>query len=157
MASHLALHSPYTTSSPPKSGIRRLYESMQTHHGATMSRAKAHAVETAHSFRQGGESLVVGAILGGIQAENFARGGLDVRKVPVDAVVGVAGVAAAVYMAQDSVAPDLRNAGCAALAVFAFRKTAELVAKQKARKGVAAAGEYSDMGEDPIIRAARGL
>lgn len=152
----LALHSGSHATSGHKSALRRMYEStLSGKHAGAIARAKGHAIEGALALRQGGESAVVGGALGAVQAMNFANGGLDVKKVPVDAVLGLGALAAGVYMAHDNVATDLRNAGAAAIAVFSFRKSAELVAKAKAQAGVAH-GE-DDYGEDPIIAAARRL
>jgi hypothetical protein len=167
----------------------------------------------------------VGGILGAIHAKRAA--GLDFpigkpdatgrsQTLPADAIAGVVGLIAGTMMAQEEVGKDLQNAGAAALTVYAFRKTNDLVVEAQIKaaggsisptgevltaagahnhnlgtliskvdkKGVAFAGERgsvfgrpgfgvdgsawqaasypgghgsSDMGEDPIVRAARAL
>ena len=176
---------------PPaqKSAIRRWYESSQGPGGGSkLALAKLHAKSAGEGLRAGGESLLVGGLLGAIHAKNAT--GLDVRKVPVDAVGGVLGLVAGTLLAQEEVGKDLQNAGSAALAVYAFRKTNDLVVEAMIKAtgitpgggaalpanlktitkidstGAALHGDFgagysgpgsSDMGEDPIVRAARAL
>lgn len=147
-----------------KSAIRRWYEKVSG--GGITHRAKGHIMETGHALRQGGESLLVGGILGAAHAS--MKNGLDYEvkggHVPADAVVGVVGMVGGVVMANDGVGADLRNAGAAGLTVFAFRKTNELVARKNMQGGAAAgktlkaAGDSDvDIGEDPIVAAAKEL
>lgn len=141
-----------------KSAIRRMYEKIGG--SSAMGRVRSHAMATGHAVRQGGESLVVGGILG--YAHQELKGGLDIDiqgkvKVPLDGVVAVAGLGASVFMAGEEIAPDLRNAGAAAAAILAFRKTSEFVAKKKGQPA-RIAGEFEfghESGEDPIIEYAR--
>lgn len=155
-----------------KSAIRRWYEGIKS--GSNMAaRAKLHAAAAGQGLRQGGESLLVGGILGAVHVQN-KNGGLDVRlgksdtapKLPLDAAVGVLGLLGGAAMAHEEFGKDLANAGSAGLAIFSFRKTYELLAEKKVKKGeqpgggfVRAHGEYSpEFGaEDPIIAAARFL
>lgn len=146
-----------------KSALARLVERVGGP-GAALSRAKAHAMATGNAVRQGGESVVVGGLLGVAHVE--LKGGLDVKKVPVDAVGGAACLIAGVALAHEEYGRDLTNAGAAALSVFAFRKTAEFAAKKKLERGAGApggriAGEdyFADYGaeDDAILRAARAL
>jgi len=212
---------------PPaqKSAIRRWYESSQgPGGGGKLALAKLHAKSAGEGLRAGGESLLVGGILGAIHAKRAA--GLDFpigkpdatgrsQTLPADAIAGVVGLIAGTMMAQEEVGKDLQNAGAAALTVYAFRKTNDLLVEAQIKaaggsisptgevltaagahnhnlgtliskvdkKGVAFAGDHSvfgrdgrgggggawqaasypgghgssDMGEDPIVRAARAL
>lgn len=157
-----------------KSLIRRYYESALGHGGAGLSRVKKHVTGGAQALRQGGESVVIGAALGALHVE--LPTGLDAHvgnspAIPVDGVLAVAGLGAAVLMAHENVSDDLRNAGAAAATVFAFRKTHDFLAARAASKGVtpgsvvaatsAAASPgtapHGDFGEDPIATLARSL
>lgn len=93
--------------------------------------AKLHVKAAGEGLRAGGESLLVGGILGAVHAQ--LPGGLDFKKVPIDAVAGVLGIAAGAVGAQMEVGKDLQNAGAAALAVFAFRKSNDLIVEAKLR------------------------
>lgn len=155
------------------SAIQRWYESVKGGSSA-MARAKLHAAAAGEGLRQGGESLLVGAMLGAMDTE--LKNGLDIKgKVPADAVVGVAGLLAGAAMAHTPYGVDLRNAGGAGLAIFGYRKTRQLLSEKKRQSGkkpgyeqtsdklfeAAGEGMYNpgatqDIGaEDPIIAAAR--
>lgn len=133
----------------------------------TMMVNKAHGIQAGESIAQVGEGALVGALLGAANVE--LTNGLDFHSVPLDLAVGAAGIVGALLMANESVARDLRNAGAAGLTVYAFRKTQELLASAKAKKGLPVktkiAGEFGadndigadDMGVDPIIAAAQAL
>lgn len=151
---------------PPahKSALRRFADSMMTRHGGTYQRAAVHVKEGAHALRQGGESAITGGVLGA--AHVYLPTGLDMKKVPLDLVLGVGGLVGGVAMANEGVGADLRNVGASAVTVFAFRKTTDfLAAKRRASGGIVGfaakvAGEFgaegqSDVGEDPIIATAR--
>ena len=154
---------------PPaqRSAIRRIFERINPSGASAESRSKLMAEAAGHSLRAGGESLLVGGLLGVAHAQ--LKTGLDIKKVPVDAVVGVVGLLGGIGLAgqKDGLGSDLRNSGTAALAVFSFRKTHDLIAAKMREKGktpgsqagaaIAAHGE-SDFGdEDPIVAAARFL
>ena len=149
-----------------KSMVRRMFDKMS---GVSRVGSRAHSTmqQAAHTVRQGGEAIVTGAILGAIHVE--APTGLDVKKVPVDLALGVLGLASGVAMG-DETSQDLRNVGSTALGIYTFRKTSDLLAAKKAqtgavpggkKPGAAVHGDYGgfagDMGEDPIIEAARKL
>ncbi len=106
------------------------------------------------ALRQGGESIVVGGALGAIHG--MSANGLDgLNDVPADAVLGAASLATSIF-APATVSPELRNAGAAAITVFAFRKTAAFVAEKRA--SAAMSGECDMEGEDDaLIEAAKGL
>jgi hypothetical protein len=131
-----------------------------------MARAKLHAAAAGQGLRQGGESLLVGGLLGAASVE--LKTGLDVKKVPIDAVVGVLGLVGGAAMAHEEFGVDLRNAGASALSVFSYRKTQAFLAAKKTAAGgtpgFTVHGDdegfvpHGDIGaEDPIIAAARFL
>lgn len=147
-----------------KSAIRKWYESAVARHGSTIGRAKGHVRASGHAARQGAESAATGAALGA--AHVYLKNGLDIGKVPADAALGVAGLAASVWLAQDGMSDDLRNVGSAALTVFAFRKTFKMLGEKRAQTGKAVGGLLgpgivrvqgeADYGaEDPIVALAR--
>lgn len=159
--------------SSEKSQIRRWYERM-TGGGVSLSRVKQHASEGLEAVRQGGESLLTGGALAIAHAE--LKTGLDVRGVPIDALLGGLGLAGRAAMAHMPGGVDSGNIGASAATVFAFRKTFDLIAQKKASKGQATGGAFgpaqqakvagefegdssddSDVGEDPIVAAARAL
>ena len=172
---------------PPavKSQVRQWYERTLNGGGETyeskIALAKLHARAADEGLRAGGESLLVGVILGTVHAHS--RTGLDIKKVPVDVVAGVIGLVAGTFAAQEEVGKDLANAGAACLAIFAFRKSHDIVSEiELKRSGVTAGGGASTGqikmskasfgadpkipgmrrisnfgGEDPVVAAARGL
>lgn len=91
---------------------------------------------TKRVVQEDAEAAVVGAALGGIDAQ----WGLDIHGVPVDLVL--AGLGSAACALTDGKSPavirevtlgvDMQNGASTALGVFAYRKTKEWV---KARKG----------------------
>jgi hypothetical protein len=150
-----------------KSMVRRMFDKVS---GVSRvgSRARGTMQQAAHTARQGGEAIVTGAILGAIHVE--APTGLDVKKVPVDLAVAAVGLASGVLM-NDETSQDLRNVGSTALGIYTFRKTADLLAAKKVSAGSTPGGskpaakvhgDYDgfhgdDVGEDPIVEAARRL
>ncbi|MGH9966567.1 MAG: hypothetical protein ACREBG_01870 [Pyrinomonadaceae bacterium] len=155
-----------------KSAIRRWFEKTTglTHFGGARSVAR----ETGLAVRQAGEGGLTGLALGAAHAS--LKTGLDVKKVPVDAVVAVAGIATGIAMAGEEMAHDARNVGTAGLTVFAFRKGYDLMAEKKLQRGEAPGGTFGpaqkskiageddedtsdavDVGEDPIVAAAKSL
>jgi hypothetical protein len=167
-----------------KTSIRQFYEQHLANGRDPIALAKLHANAAGQGLRAGGEAILVGGVLGAAHAH--LRGGLDVKKVPIDAVAGVLGIVAGTFAAQEEVGKDLANAGAACLAVFSFRKTQDLVAEIKLKQsgitpgggattnqikiskaqfgaehesyGWASGSEVAgDFGEDPVVTAARGL
>jgi hypothetical protein len=169
-----------TLPSATKSAMRRWWDQNKD---SKLTQAKLHVAAAGQGVRAGGEALFVGGALGAAHA--LSPTGLDVKKVPVDAVAGALAIVASIGMAHTEVGSDLRNAGTTALGVFAFRKTHDMVREVQIKKsgvtpgGGAAmpkgigpaiskiAGDYdnsgaghfgSDIGaEDPVVRAARYL
>ena len=145
-------------SRPAKSAIRRWYESMG---GAGIKR---HVTETAQVVRQGGESAIMGAALGIIEAEH---GSLDIKigqhELPVDGAAAALGLIGSVVMANDptGLSADMRNLGAGALAVLSYRKSKEWRLRHKGQHtGLLPAGvhhgEIIDM-NDPVLAAAARL
>lgn len=152
--SNLSLHRHVAHSNLPshvKSNLRAWYDGAMSKHGGALSRAKIHAVESAHAVRQGGESIVTGAALGAI--EQSLAGGLDYKRIPIDGALAVAGLVGGVMLAHENVGADLRNVGAAGAAIFSYRKMGQAVA---ARRNSVAHGE-SDVGVDTILEAAKRL
>lgn len=153
-----------------KSALRKWYEGrvggLVSRHGGRVAR---HATEGLQAVRQGGESLVAGAILAAVDVEV----GLDVKKAPVDLIAGAGFMALGTAMAghESGLNCDARNVGASALTVFAYRKTYALLHEKKTAagekpKGIAAKvageddydnGDSPEYGEDPIVRAAKNL
>lgn len=172
MSMSLATYDAIESSNMPsrqKSALRKWYESrvggIVGRHG---SRVMRHTAEGLQALRQGGESIVSGAILAAVDAEV----GLDYKKVPTDLVSGIGLLAVGTAMAghESGLNCDARNVGASALTVFSYRKTYALLHEKKLQagerpKGIAAkiAGEDAidrdspEYGEDPIVRAAKNL
>jgi hypothetical protein len=116
-----------------------------------------------HTLRQTGESAVLGSILGAYHG--MSPKGLDAHGIPADAAVSGLGFLGALLVGDGEMKHEIRNVASTGAAVFAFRKTAELVAAKKAH--VAVAGEDDDdiyeddedfdVSEDELLAAARGL
>jgi hypothetical protein len=145
-----------------QSAIRRAWESIKEG-GSKMQKAKLHAAAGAAALRQGGESAIVGAALGALHVE--LKTGLEIKKVPMDAALGAGALIASVAWAQEEFSADLRNAGSAAIAVAAYRKTEEFLAEKKRATGGVPGGDAAragihgdaDMGADPVVAFAAGF
>lgn len=124
------------------SGARKWLDTLKVSDKAKVT-ALIHAKEGAAVLRQGGESIVVGGVLGAIAGNRAA--GLDVGKVPIDGVVALAGLVGGVALAGTDFAAEARNAGATAAGVLAYRKTAEYF---KAKKGGATSAAAKVHGED---------
>jgi hypothetical protein len=163
MAHPLALVASSNLPHREKSAIRQWYERVSgtvAHPIHSIRGMTRHVPHTVSALRQGGESLIVGGALGALHVE--LPTGLDVKKIPVDAVAGAVLLAAG--SAASEVAQDMRTAGSTALGVYAFRKTHDFLEEKKRQRGGAAgsavkkAGMHGEFGnEDPIIAAARAL
>ncbi len=136
-----------------KGALMRFYSKLKGGSGQALSRAKVHVTEGGAAIRQGGESAVIGALLGAVEAQ---YGSLDYKKVPIDGALAAVGLLGAVALAHEPVAVDLRNAGSGALAVFAYRQTSRYIKAKKV--GMHGDLDESDWGaEDPIMEAAKHL
>lgn len=139
---------------PSKSTVRRWLDKV-TGLGSAGGALHSHARVTALALRSGLESAFTGAALGALDAE--LTNGLDFHKVPIDAAVGIGGLAVAVLMAKEDYAQDACHVGAASLAVFSFRQSKKFLAGKKLAAGPVVAGEFGAESEDPIVRAARRL
>lgn len=163
MSNSLTLAEVENSGAPGVASIKRWLESAKG--SSPMARAKLHAAAAGQGLRQGGESLIVGGLLGAASVELAT--GLDVKKVPIDAAIGALGIVGGAALAHEEFGTDLRNAGAAALAIFSFRKTQTFLAEKKRAKGQKPGFEvhgddegfvHGDFGaEDPIVAAARFL
>lgn len=142
------------------SAIKRWYQSVQSA-GGVAQRAKIHAAAAGNTVRQTGESVVIGAALGAFSSR---FGGLDYdvqgdgkMMVPVDAAAGALALLGGVALAHEEYGKDLTNTGAAAMAIFAYRKTEQYLAKKEgwAQKSPKFHGDYEFGNEDPIAAAGR--
>lgn len=127
------------------------------HHKATIDKA-------AGVVRQGGESVVVGGLLGALATQRSLDYSVKVSatntlNIPIDGAIGALALAASMVPALKEVHQDLKNAGSAALAVSAFRKTQVLMHTKAATvaHGEMGSGSWGSEGEDPLIAVARSL
>jgi hypothetical protein len=143
--------------------LTKFYESIG---GGSLQRAATHVSEFGSVVRAGGESAVVGGGLGYLAAT--LKNGLDApipgttHVAPIDGIVALGGLGAAVLMAHTPVASDLRNMGAAAAAILAYRKGKEFTehhaATSAATKGALPAhGEMGAEIDDPIVAIAHQL
>jgi hypothetical protein len=116
---------------PPaqKTALRRWWDANKD---SKMTQAKLHVAAAGHGVRAGGEALFVGGALGAVHA--LSPTGLDVKKVPVDAIGGALALVASIGMAHTEVGADLRNAGTTALGIYAFRKSHDMVREMQIKK-----------------------
>jgi hypothetical protein len=133
-----------------KSAIRKWYDGLTG--GATSlvrDKVSGHVREGGHVIRQSGEAVIMGGLLGIVDAEV----GLDFKGFPIDGIVAALGMGASIYMAHDpyGISADMRNIGSDALAILTYRKS-------KAWREKGKAGSHTTItGEDPIAAAARDL
>lgn len=116
---------------PPaqKTALRRWWDANKD---SKMTQAKLHVAAAGQGVRAGGEALFVGGALGVVHA--MSPTGLDVKKIPLDAVSGALALVASIGMAHTEVGSDLRNAGTTALGIFAFRKTHDMTREIQIKK-----------------------
>jgi len=112
-----------------KSSLRRWWDENKD---SKLVQAKLHVAAAGQGVRAGGEALFVGGLLGAAHA--MSPTGLDIKKVPVDAVGGALAIVASIGMAHTEIGSDLRNAGTTALGVFAFRKTHDMTREIQLKK-----------------------
>jgi hypothetical protein len=121
-----------------------------------------HVAAALHTVRGNGEAGVVGLGLGVLSG----MGGLDRKGVPYDLAASGLAAAGGIVFSHHEVGITLRQASAAAMAIFTFRKTEEWLG---VRKKASFGGEdwqdpntidvtsETDLGEDPIVAAARAL
>lgn len=105
------------------------------------------------SMRVGGESIMMGLLLGSMNA--LRKEGLDIHGVPADLALAVAGLGGSAFAAKSEMAPDARTMGGNALTVFTFRTTDALIRAKRVATGATHAGESVDT--DPVVLASRDL
>lgn len=137
-----------------KTAIMRFYERMGGGVGI-----KKHVGETAQGIRQGGESLIMGGLLGVIEAEH---GSLDVqvqgKTVSIDGLLFALGIGGSIVMANDptGLSSDIRNLASASGAIFAYRKSKEWRERGRGNaKALPAHHGDTEFPDDPIMAAAR--
>ena len=133
-----------------KSAIRRFWEQAKGGGMSVFGRAPAHLRATGETFRQGGESILMGGLLAAAHVE--LPNGLDVKAgkitVPIDAAAAAVGLLGGIALAAEEGGTDLRNAGSAAATVFAFRKTYDFMAEKKKSSGGKVGGSFGGDGQD---------
>lgn len=157
-----------------KSGIRKFFESV-TGGGETAVTLRRHGEAVGHLIRSDAESALVGGMLGAIHAsvpqtgldvvvkkaqglggttskETDSKGNLLPAKgavtVPADLALGVAAGVLSLATAGsgvDGVSTDLRNVSSAAIAVFGFRKGADVVAAKRRAANMAPGGQVPSL------------
>ena len=141
-----------------KTSIRRFFEKM-TGGVLSTSNAVGHVSAAGSAVREGGESLLIGAGLGLLDAEKGLDYTIGNNKVPIDGVLAAAGLLGSIALANHplGIAPDLRHAGSLSLAILTFRKTKEW--RENSKKPIPGAhGEgQTGFGDDPILRIANEL
>lgn len=146
-----------------KSQFRKWYDNARS---GGFERASSHLGATGHAFRQVGETAVAGALLGYVKA--VRQDGLDAgkHKIPLDAVGGAVLIAGSIALGTTHEAStDLRNVGSFGVGVAAMRKTEDFIVSRRVAGGAPVAGApaagtpaaHGDIGEDPIVAAARAL
>jgi hypothetical protein len=146
------------------SPISRWFEQMKGRTVAFHHGHRQHIEKAAGVVRQGGESLVVGGLLGALATQRSLDYAVKLSptntlSVPIDGAVGALALAASMVPSLKEVHEDLKNAGSAALAVAAFRKTQVLMHTKAATvaHGEFGTGSWGAEGEDPLIAVARSL
>lgn len=146
------------------SPISKWFESMKSRGTSVYGHHRHHIEKAAGVVRQGGESIVVGGLLGALATQRSLDYAVKVSatntlNIPIDGAVGVMALAASMVPSLSEVHADLKNAGSAALAVAAFRKTQVLLNTKRATvaHGEFGTGSWGAEGEDPLIAVARSL
>lgn len=147
-----------------KSQIRRWIERMTGDAMSTVRPSAAQLHGGLSSFRQGTESLATGLLLGALNSTDI---GLDPKGIPVDGLLGVAGLLGSAIGAKSDMAPDARTIGGVSLGIFGFRMTTKLMTEKRLAAGRALPkhltfgagvhGENASPSDDPIVRAAEAL
>ena len=154
--------------STQKSIVRKWADLLTLGHATDALRAAERSVgvgpvaATLHVIRGNGEAGVTGALLGAVSG----AGGLDRAGVPVDAAASAVSGALGVALCRSELGITLRQVSAASMAVFSFRKTEEWLGVRK--KSTFAGDDWNDpntvnadvavdIGEDPIVQAAKEL
>lgn len=111
-----------------------------------------------HVFRAGGESLLIGAGLGVLDAHGKLDFQYGKTSIPVDGALALAGALGSVILAadQDGLAVEARTAMIVAASHFAARKAKAWEQIRMGKSGHHGDGDL-DSQDDDILAAARGL
>jgi chorismate synthase len=147
------------------SPIVKWFENMKTRGHQSFHSHRDSIVHGADVMRQGGESVVVGGVLGAIAHGrpldmNVKLSATNTISVPLDGAVGLAAIGASMLPTFKEIRTDLKNAGSAALAVASYRKVQALMNAKAAKTthhGELGMGSAQWGAEDPLIAAARAL
>lgn len=164
----LALYDSVLSSNMPaseKSQMRRWFERMTGESLSTIRPSAAQLHGGLSSFRQGTESLATGILLGALNASEV---GMDPKGVPVDGLLGFAGLLGSALAAKSDMSPDARNIGGVSIGVFGFRMTTKLLVEKRLASGrpvpkhlsytARVHGEGTGVvSDDPIVKAADAL
>lgn len=134
-----------------KSAIRKWYEGITGGISGIQGVGK-HITEGGHVIRQSGEAMITGVALGLLDAEK----GLDIGGIPVDGVIAGLGFVGSIAFAHDpyGICADMRNIGSDALSILLYRKAK---AWREKGKTTPVSTAHGDMGDDPIVSAAKDL
>jgi hypothetical protein len=148
-----------------KSGFRRWLDDVRAggsnmiHGGGAKSKTEI-ASDAAKTFRQAVEGGVTSIGLAALHVEK----GLDIKKVPLDLMGGVAIAALGTFVPHEEAGTTLRNVGTTGIHTYLFRKAFGILSARKQKAGGKVAGTFAgegdagdDVGEDPILRAVAGL
>lgn len=139
----LVLYNPHHSAKP--TAIRQYFNSLMGH-----SSSRSHYDEREGFVHTVVESGATGAALGAIHA--LHKTGLDVQvmghAIPVDGIAGIVGAFIASKM-QGKLGRSVHAVSDRAIAIYAFRGTAKLLAAKSAVHG--------EFGDDPLIDAAKDL
>jgi hypothetical protein len=135
---HMATPSGMTIAELPPAQRSQIGKWWDANKASKLAQAKLHIGAAGQAARTGGEALLVGGGLGVMHA--LSPTGLDVKKVPMDALGGGIALVGSVALAHTEVGSDLRNVAGTALGIFAFRKAHDMTREIQLKKSGATAG-----------------
>ncbi len=164
----LALYDSVLSSNMPatqKSEMRKWVERVTGDSLATIRPSVAQLHGGLSAFRQGTESMATGIALGALNASDI---GMDPKGIPVDAVVGFAGLIGSAIGAKSDMAPDARNVGATSVGIFGFRMSTKFLVEKRLASGrplpkhltytASMHGEGNGTAsDDPVVKAAEAL
>ena len=164
----LALYDSVLSSNMPaerKSEMRKWVERITGDSLATIRPSAAQLHGGLSAFRQGTESMATGLALGALNATDI---GMDPKGIPVDGVLGFAGLIGSAFAAHSDMAPDARNIGSVSVGIFGFRMSTKFLVEKRLASGrplpkhlnytASVHGEgATSTSDDPIVKAADAL
>lgn len=164
----LALYDSVLSSNMPaerKSEMRKWVERITGTDLATIRPSSSQIHGGLSAFRQGTESMATGLALGALNASDI---GMDPKGIPVDGVLGFAGLIGSAWAAQSDMAPDARNIGSVSVGIFGFRMSTKFLVEKRLAAGrplpkhlnytASVHGEgAASASDDPVVRAADAL